>query len=364
VTDQHEGGLRGLAAHPGFKRGAAVGGALGGALATAVVARRLGGAHRQHHRDGSPATLLPGDLTPDRSERVIADDGVALHVDEVGDLDAPLTAVFVHGWSLTRECWYLQRPDLAGPGVRMVFPDLRGHGRSGRPEPASCTIEQLAADLVSILDARVPRGRVVLVGHSLGGMTLMGLADARPDLFGPAGRVAGVGLLSTSAGRLSEVTLGLPAVLGPALRLVRPRLTGPLVRHGDRLQSGRALAGPALTRALVRRLSFAGPAPTGATELMASMVDQCPLPVLAAFESQFLRHDKLAALSVLADTPAMVLVGERDLLTPVSHSRAIAAALPAAVLTVLPHTGHMVQLERPSEVTRELCALFERAAAR
>ncbi len=357
-------GWRGLATHPGFRLGAAVGGALGGAVATTLVARRLGGSHRAPVDPELPEAARecpPGALDPDRTERVPAGDGVLLYVDEVGPLDAPVTVVFVHGWTLTRQCWYLQRHALARPGVRLVFPDLRGHGRSGRPDPAGCTIDQLADDLARLLDARVPRGPVVLVGHSLGGMAVLGLARCRPDLFGPGGRVVGVGLLSTSAGNMSEVTLGLPRVFGPVVRLVRPRVVAPVVRYGDRLESGRALAGPALTRALVRRLSFAGDATPAQTALMESMVDQCPLAVIAAFDGQFPGYDTTAALPALAGIASLVLVGDQDLITPVSHSQTIAAALPACVLTVLPDTGHMVQLERPDEVTREVGALLERA---
>ena len=72
-----------------------------------------------------------------------------------------------------------------------------------------------ARRLQRVLDETVPTGPIVLVGHSMGGMTIMALADEHPELFGPSGRVAGVVLISTSAGELERGHLRLPAGAGP-----------------------------------------------------------------------------------------------------------------------------------------------------
>ncbi|CAM5486038.1 Alpha/beta hydrolase OS=Streptomyces alboniger OX=132473 GN=CP975_21200 PE=4 SV=1 [Streptomyces alboniger] len=61
-------------------------------------------------------------------------------------------------------------------------------------EPVS--IEQLGADLKTVIDAAVPEGPIVLVGHSMGGMTVMALADEFPDLVRE--RVVAVALVGTS----------------------------------------------------------------------------------------------------------------------------------------------------------------------
>ena len=66
--------------------------------------------------------------------------------------------------------------------------------------------------------------------------------------------------------------------------------------------------------------------------------------------------------SLLAISSVLVLIGSRDVITPVDHSRTIAAALPDAQLVVVDGAGHMVQLERPEVVTQQLCALVRRAS--
>ena len=70
-----------------------------------------------------------------------------------------------------------------------------------------------------MIEALVP-GPCVLVGHSMGGMTIMALADRHPELFGD--KITGVALISTSAGKLAELSLGLPALLSKAVHKVTP----------------------------------------------------------------------------------------------------------------------------------------------
>ena len=91
--------------------------------------------------------------------------------------------VFIHGYALNLDCWHFQRAGYRGL-VRAVYYDQRSHGRSGRSTEGRATIEQLAVDLLQVLDEVVPDGPVVLVGHSMGGMSIIALAEEHPDLFG------------------------------------------------------------------------------------------------------------------------------------------------------------------------------------
>src|SRR5690349_11030924 len=151
--------------------------------------------------------------------RVATPDGVRLYVTEHGDPEADLTVVFLHGWTLDSRLWHAQFTDLPGQlngAARTLAFDLRGHGRSAACARHATTLAQLADDLAAVLAERVPHGRVVLVGHSMGGMTIMEYADRHPDDF--AGRVAGVVLIATSAEGTTHTTYGLGAAgLGPAL---------------------------------------------------------------------------------------------------------------------------------------------------
>ena len=101
------------------------------------------------------------------------------------------TLVFVHGYALNLDCWHFQREYFRGKR-RMVFYDQRSHGRSGRSDNDHATIDQLGRRSRRVLDELAPDGPVVLVGHSMGGMSIMALAEQHPEMFGD--RVAGVAL--------------------------------------------------------------------------------------------------------------------------------------------------------------------------
>jgi pimeloyl-ACP methyl ester carboxylesterase len=300
-------------------------------------------------------------LPADRVRIVVADDGVPLHVEEVGP-QGPLTVVFCHGYTQEMAAWHYQRQALAAdaPG-RLVFWDQRSHGRSGRSAPERSTIDQLGYDLAAVLTATAPSGPVVLVGHSMGGMTIMALADRHPELFGD--RVAGVALISTSAGKLSELTFGLPATLTPVTRRVLPYVTRGMRRRPSRFERSRRL-GTDLAFVVARRFAFgSGDVSPSVVEFVEKMTAECPVDVIAEFYETFTSHDKLAALPVLRDIPVVVLVGSRDRMTPEDHSRAMAEALPGAELVVVEGAGHMVQLEQPDLVTEQLRRLVQRVGA-
>ena len=345
------------------RRAAVVLGTVG--AATTGVGIGLAAEHRLIGRERlrpDPEAREPFGRLPGRSRTVAAEDGAELYVEEIGAPDAPLTVVFCHGFCNDMRVWHYQRRDLAGPDRRLVCWDQRAHGHSGRGDRSRANIDQLGRDLDAVLHAVVPTGPIVLIGHSMGGMTIMALADQRPELFGD--RVIGVGLVSTSTGKLAEITFGFPAVFSRVNRRVMPVVEQGLARRAEVIERSRRV-GTDINFLLTRYFTFgSGDVSPAVVELVERMIVATPLSVITDFFPAFLSLDKLAAMSVLNPVEVVVLVGEKDALTPLEHSRAIAAALPHARLVVLPNSGHMLPVERPAEVTRELRELIERVESR
>lgn len=276
-----------------------------------------------------------------------------------GKDEPPLTVVFSHGYCLGQDVWHFQRAALRG-AVRTVYWDQRSHGRSGRgPVGEPVSIDLLGRDLRAVLDAAVPEGPVVLVGHSMGGMTVMALADQYPGYV--AERVAGVAFLGTSAGGLGEVTYGLPAAGIRAVRRVVPGVLRALVAQTELVERGRR-AGADLFAGFVKRYSFgsAREVDPGVARFAERLIESVPVDVVAEFYPAFAEHEKTEALAAFDGRPALVLTGDRDLLTPYEHSERIAAALPGASYAVLEATGHLLMLERPEEVNDRLAELLTR----
>ena len=319
---------------------------LGVALAAAgTLARVLRARQLARSRTGAP----PG---------VRTDDGVVLHTEVTGREEAPLTVVMVHGLAASLEFLGPQRRALS-ERARVVAYDQRGHGRSGWRGPRSATIDRLGRDLGCVIEAVACQGRVVVVGHSLGGMAVLALARRRPDLIGT--RVAGVAVISTSAGRLAQLALppaaariavrsGLATAslwlfwaLAPLLDVTRPLRTRP----GRRWLRSRAFGD--------------APVPEAAVARAEAMWRDMPHALAAALYPAMVAYDAEDALDALAGVPSVVLTGTEDRIIPPRHSERIARRLgPRARLVTVPHAGHMVPRTHPDVVNRALIGLLDR----
>ncbi len=290
------------------------------------------------------------------------EDGVQLHV-EVDEVTRPtsappLTVIFVHGYSLNLDSWHFQRRDLGG-GHRLVFYDHRSHGRSGRAQDGRVGIDQLARDLGSLIDAVAPDGPVVLVGHSMGGMTVLTLATQRPELFGS--RVRGVGLIATTADGLRESVLGLRGAPARMMHRLAPGAVGVASRQADLIETTRR-AGSDLGYVLTRRYSF------GSADVSPSLVSfvvamnaATPVTVVAEFLPTFGSYVGTEGLASLNDVAALVVGAGRDRMIPVEHSRSMAERMAGAEYLEIPDSGHMAMLEHHGLVTAHLRALMKRA---
>lgn len=322
-----------------------------GAAAERVATRRL-----RHGHGLQPRSVRGTAFT------VRTDDGVdlAVVVDEPPGADEQtLTVIFTHGYALSLDSWPDQR-EVLGRRARLVLWDQRGHGESARG-PSGTTIDRLGRDLGCVLDAVNPPGPVVLVGHSMGGMTVMALADQRPEIFGQ--QVRGVALLATSAGGIADVDLGLPRPVARLAHRMAPAIGAALESEGPvsaLVERGRRASND-LGLLITRAYAFGSAPPTDGTRLVSDLIAGTPVDVLADLLPALQAHDKRAALHALESAELLVMVGDADLLTPPGHSIEIVRRTPTAELVILPGVGHMLTLEAPDEVNRHLLRLFERS---
>ncbi|WP_328990965.1 alpha/beta hydrolase [Kribbella sp. NBC_01245] len=349
----------------------AAGAAAGVAVERAVIGRRSG---QRAQLEAEPFGSLRG--TP---HVFTADDGVELYV-EVDELKrsrrpepeppkrrllrkaveaAPedLTLIFAHGYGLNMDSWHFERRDLAGIG-KMVFYDQRSHGRSGRSPKENVSLEQLGRDLHGIFEEFVPTGPVILIGHSMGGMSIMALAEEHPELFGD--RVIGVGLCSTSAGRLDDVSIIFPGWPGRLARRIATPTVAALARIPDVVERGRR-AGTDISYVLTRKYSFGSEVPPAFTEFVNEMIAATPISVIADFYPIFALHNRYDYLDALQKVECVVIGGDDDHLTPFSHSEEIVRHVPGAELVEVKNCGHLGLIEHHREFTAALLGMIERA---
>ncbi|MFY1635950.1 alpha/beta fold hydrolase [Solwaraspora sp. WMMB335] len=339
--------------------GAALGVAAAGVTATVAAERVL--VRRLKRETDDPYADEPFDQLPyDETRVVTAADGTDVYVEVVepiADSPAAPTVVFVHGYCLDMGTFHFQRRELSRAGrYRMVCYDQPGHGRSGRLESGDYEIAALGETLRAVIDETTPSGPLILVGHSMGGMTIMALAERCPEMFHE--RVVGVVLMATSGSLVDEAIQGVPALLSragsPLLMLVNnaTRLTGGVI---DRAR----LASSDLAWLLTRRYGFGTDRPSPA---LVSYVERMNSRTSAETVTRYLRtlltHSRYPALAVLERTPTLVISGSKDMIIPMAHSEEILRRLPGAEFVKVADSGHAVMLEHADEVTTALVAFL------
>ncbi|GGO13872.1 lipase [Microbispora rosea subsp. aerata] len=328
------------------------------ALAGLALGLAIGAARRVRTGRATAAAARGG--ASGRRTTVTTDDGVRLAVEIDDHPDPRCAVVFAHGWLMNRHCWRLQREALAGLGT-LVFYDQRGHGDSSAGPLETCTIDRLGDDLAAVIEAAVPEGLpVVLAGHSMGGMTIMALADRHPGLV--ESRVAGAALLSTSSGGLAATTFNLPGPLGRLAPRVTTSVFESMLARAAVIDARPRLKGWT-NLPVTRYVAFGKGASARHVRVVNAMAAATPTEVMVGFFRDFRVHDKHAALEALKRVQTLVMVGERDRLTPLAHGRRIAEALPDARFVRIPDAGHMIGYERTELVNRELAGLIMRAVA-
>ena len=283
--------------------------------------------------------------------RFVTSDGTALHVDLSGPRDAAVTLVLLHAWTQDHLEWDPVLP-LLPTGVRVLRYDHRGHGRADPARPGTATVAQLADDLAELVTELAPAGRLALAGHSMGGMTVMALAERHPELV--AGRVGGVAFIATSCNDLDRLTLGLTGAAGRAAMRADKALGRMLTRYDkDSVPVPASLARPA-----IKWLAFGqGGAGRADVRAMTAQFLRAHPRSMGGFRDSMSGHDRRMALKTLRGTPAVVMAGERDRITPVHHARVIAEELPDAEFVLFPGAGHELTYERTREVAARLSRL-------
>ena len=157
----------------------------------------------------------PSNASRGEGRMVAGASGANLYVENAGPADAPVI-VLTHGWGLDSTIWSYAKRDLSTR--RLILWDLPGLGRSKLAKGRSVSLDDFAADLGTVIDLAGDRP-VVLVGHSIGGMTIQTFARDNPEQF--ARRVAGVVLINTSYTNPLTTMILSPLVTAPALAVDR-----------------------------------------------------------------------------------------------------------------------------------------------
>jgi pimeloyl-ACP methyl ester carboxylesterase len=228
--------------------------------------------------------------------------------------------LLIHGAGMSACSWSNQLRGLA-PGVRVVAIDLPGHGASDANQDAG--LEDYAAAASKLIDA-LGVGPVFVAGHSLGGAVALTLAARRPD------QVKALILVSTCA-KLSKYSAAMDMLLGYVPQTLRSMVFF----------------------STARSTLFSLGASNRAIQQGLKDLRSCP-PETIRRDIAAAKAMDLEAVAQKVRVPTLILCGTADVLTPVATSHRLAALIPDSRIHLVNGAGHMLPLEAPERVEREI----------
>jgi len=255
--------------------------------------------------------------------------GHKFYCEDVGE-GRNVPVVFLHGFPLSSEIWLPLRDTIAGQW-RFLAPDLRGFGRSDKPE-GPYTMDTLAEDVLGIADA-LGIQRFVLAGHSMGGYVAFRIVARAPE------RILGLALICTRAEPDTEEAR---ARRRQGMDVIRTR--GP----GAFLDSFLPSLVGGTTKATRQ----------GVLDRLREIASGVPDHVLAACLAGMMERPDSRPLLPEIRVPVLVVAGDEDALIPPDHARSMAEQIPFGRFVLLQRCGHTPSLEVPEEFTREVEAFL------
>lgn len=289
-----------------------------------------------------------GELSkPDRGngEIVSAPNGTRLYVEDLGPQTAP-TLILTHGWSMDSTIWHYAKLALAR-NFRVIVWDLPGLGKSD----GAISVENFAESLGFLIDWS-GQAKVVLVGHSIGGMTIQTLARDNPTLF--ADRVAGVVLFNTT------YTNPLKTMILPRLmQAIRVPLLEPIMGLTILIQP---LAWLSAWQSyfsgmchLANRVGFGKHVTRSQLNHVSLLSTRNPPGNIAKGNLAMFRWDATGALAK-TNVPVVLLAGQLDIVTKPQASTEIAGQTPLASVQMVEGANHMGMLESAEQYNSAVAA--------
>jgi pimeloyl-ACP methyl ester carboxylesterase len=234
--------------------------------------------------------------------------------------------VLLHGFPFHAEMWRPQL-QLVPQGWRFIAPDFRGFGRTTFHPPAEgvVTMDTYAADVGALMDA-LKIEEAVIGGLSMGGYVAFAMFRQEPARF------TSMLLADTKApGDTAEGRAG------------RVRLREILAQQGP----------AAVADQMLPKLLSSDASANVVADVRGMIEAGAPSAMDAAIEALMTRPDSTPDLPRIS-CGTLIVVGDRDAITPASESDAMQLAIPRSQLAVIPGAGHVSNVEQPAAFSRVL----------
>ncbi|MEW6061052.1 MAG: alpha/beta fold hydrolase [Bacteroidota bacterium] len=237
--------------------------------------------------------------------------------------------IFIHGFPFSHKMWTFpggQTEALSGTN-RIIAYDVRGHGES-EVGSGHYTIEFFVDDLIALMD-HLAIHKAILCGLSMGGYIALRFVERHPE------RVLGLVLCDTRSEADSN-----EGKIKRSAAIKNVQINGMKTYAADSV------------KILFAQESFEKK--PEAVKLIQSIIERtAPLSIYGTLLALAARTDTTASLPNIK-CPTLIMVGEKDQLTPPSASQAMHEKIPNSELHIIPNAGHISNMENPEEFNKHL----------
>lgn len=232
--------------------------------------------------------------------------------------------ICLHGYALDHTIWLDMAKEMKS-NVRLILPDMRGHGKSPALE-GKYSMREMAEDILKTMDS-LKLDRAYIAGHSMGGYIALALAEYYPD------RLSGMALVA------SHAFADLPEKKKARLNdIEKVKLSSPSEVLSE----------------MPSKLSRNPEVAEHCKNLISQTSKNGVMGVLAGMAERPDRVEVMASLKI----PAMVIAGTDDQLIALETSKEMTVRVKGLQLVEILNAGHMPMMENPRETAMALLNLF------
>ena len=302
-----------------------------------------------------PLLRRPGDDEPKAMrtgtvQRVPRPDGSVLQVEFYGPEDGQ-PIILTHGWGPNSTVWYYAKRQLSDR-FRVIVWDLPGLGKSSQPKNNDYSLEKYARDLEAVVNLAGDKP-VILLGHSLGGMSVLTFCRLFPEHLGR--RVAGLILVDTTYTNPVKTS-----IFSKFLRIMQKPLLEPLLHLTIWLSPLVSLMNwlsylNGMLHISMELSGFTGTETRGQLNFATLLAAKSWPGVVARGTLAMFNYEETQTLLTI-NVPVLLIVGASDRATVPGASIRMKAELPQADLSVLKPAGHMGLMEQNHQFAEAVSA--------
>ncbi|MFT4343941.1 MAG: alpha/beta fold hydrolase [Candidatus Woesearchaeota archaeon] len=242
------------------------------------------------------------------------------------------TIIFIHGWTMNHTGWKSEIAFFQNKGYDCIAVDLRGHGKSDKPKKRSAyTMNYFVKDINTIVEKN-NLVKPILIGHSLGGMIILHYLKKYQE------KIAKIVLIDTT---YTNPLTQIPFLKYIAITPLVKNIAYYIIDHNE------------IHKKHYESIDFSSLKYKSDFKLWLKGIQGMPIESITACFLSILENDEKTILSSI-NIPTLIIVGEKDNVTPKIASRNMHSLIQKSQLEIIPKGKHDTIIQNPHFINKKI----------